>query len=293
MSLFGFGSKVDIPASVAGFPSDLKLGFPKNQHATVGSVVGRSSPAKKRPTGSALPRALVQRSTHEKKRAGPARSKTLSRVSRRPKHFRHLIPLSQSISGVPGDSSIRMAFGSDIGGMLVEPELTYTFRLALSRTQSAAGNLWAYYTNFDPTAFQEWSSFAAIFNEYRLRRVVVNYLPMANQSFGSTGPVSGVAPYVYTGFNMGSVGVAPVSINTVISLPNSKGLSLVPSYPDAHYKLDSEIITFMNFDNVINDGTLIPYAGAYGSVVGYGSSQGSTDTLQYLMSMEIEFRGRS
>jgi len=75
MSLFGFGSKVDIPASVAGFPSDLKLGFPKNQHATVGSVVGRSSPAKKRPTGSALPRALVQRSTHEKKRAGPARSK--------------------------------------------------------------------------------------------------------------------------------------------------------------------------------------------------------------------------
>jgi len=293
MSFFGFSSKVDSPASVAGFPSDLKLGLSKNQHATVGSVVSRRSPANKRPAGSALLRASVQSSAHEKKRAGPARSKTRSLVPRRPKRFQHLIPLSQSISGEPGDSSIKMAFGSDIGGMLVEPELTYTFRLALSRTQAAAANLWSYYTNFDPTAFQEWSSFSAIFNEYRLRRVVVNYLPMVNQGFGSTGPVSGVAPYVYTGFNMGSVGVGPASINAVISLPNSKGLSLVPSYPDAHYKLDSGNITFMNFDNLINDGVLIPYAGAYGSVVGYGSSQGMTDTLQYLMSMEIEFRGRS
>jgi len=293
MSLFGFGSKVDIPASVAVFPSDLKLGHLKNQHASVGSVVGRSSPAKKRPTGSALPRASVQVSTREKKRAGPAGSKTRSRVSMRPKRFKHLISLSQSISGEPGDSGIRMAFGSDLGGMLVEPGLTYVFRLALSRTQAAAGNVWAFYTNFDPTAFQEWTSFAAIFEEYRLRRVVVNYLPMVNQGFGSTGPVSGVAPYVYTGFNMGDVGIVPASINSVISLPNSKGLSLVSSYPDAHYKLDSEIITFMNYDNVINDGTLIPYAGAYGSVVGYGASQGTTDTLQYLMSMEIEFRGRS
>jgi len=293
MSFFGFSSKGDTPASVAGFPSDLKVGHLKNQHATVGSVVGRSSPAKKRPTGSALPRAVVQRSTHEKKRAGPARSKTLSRVSRRPIRPRHLIPLSQPISGEPGDSSIRMAFGSDIGGMLVEPELTYTFRLALSRSQNASGNVWAYYSNFDPTLFQEWASFSAIFDEYRLRRVVINYLPMVNQGLGSTGPVSGVAPYVYTAFNMGSVSTIPGSVNAVISCPNSKGLSLVPAYPDAHYKLDSGNISFMNFDNVINDTVLIPYAGAYGSVVGYGSSQGASDTLQYLMSMEVEFRGRS
>jgi hypothetical protein len=185
---------------------------------------------------------------------------------------------------------LETAASSALFASLVDPQLTYHFRLVQTRTVTASAGTWAGNSNLDPTIAAEWSTIDSLFDEYKLVRARVTLLPIG---FGST--VSGAslnAPYVGASFSLGRQGTTPGSLNSTLEPPDSRLVSLMPGFADAHYHFDTGDIssTFM-WLNV--SGTQTPYAGAYGQFQVYGQSVNTTDVLTYLLEMEVALRARS
>lgn len=179
-------------------------------------------------------------------------------------------------------------------GSLVDPQAVYHFRLVLNRTYTASGGVWNSFTNLDPSLFQEWSSINALFDEYKINRCVVNFLPMTTGALASvTGLEGAVYPYVYAAFNLGAIGLNPGSFNAVAECPNSRAITLSPGMLPSYYSYDSGVIGPSFLWQAFTGAALNPFCGAYGEFWLYGGSQGAGDVLYAFFQLDFMVRMRS
>jgi len=245
---------------------------------------------------------VAARRGNEPKVKSKRRLQLVNRAQTVRKHKKQLrtVPLlgnssSSSSSSLDSKSSSSSEIMS-VFGSLVDPQVTYTFRLILPRTASTSSGIWNFAQNLDPTGSSEWSTLDNLFDEYKLKRVVVQFVPMFTPGTNSGGALANsvTAPYLATSINLGSISSNPGSISAALSPPNGRIISLAPGQPASSYVLDSGNIehTFLWLQI---GGTNEPYTGWYGQVEGYGADYQTSNTavLNYIMYFEVLLRARS
>jgi len=175
-------------------------------------------------------------------------------------------------------------------GGLVDPTLQYTFRIIQQRSYAAVANVWAVSTNLDPSVCSEWSSLIALFTEYKLARAKVHIIPVPQVTAG--GGASDAAPYIAAGFNLGVITTNPGNVDTVLSVPDSKMISLVAGGKPSFVFDTGNIAHLFKFQLAVGSPTNLPYAGSYGEWWAYGASVGATDTFTGFLELDIIFTGR-
>jgi len=178
---------------------------------------------------------------------------------------------------------------TSLAGSLVSPLQEYEFRLVNSGSVTASSGVWAGAVKFDPTAAAEWSSFDAIFNEYKVVGAKITMLPYFNSSGSTELGTSG--PYIILNVNMGAFGTNPTSVANAMEASNSKVVYLSPGGPHSQYVMTTRV-TDLQFQIIGAGGT--PYAGAYGQFGIYGSDfYSSSNIISYVFELFVVMRARS
>jgi hypothetical protein len=172
---------------------------------------------------------------------------------------------------------------------LVSPTQEYEFRTVNSGSITASSGIWAGAPKFDPTVQAEWSSFSAIFDEYKVIGAKITFIPYFSSS-GST-ELGTVGPFVVCGANLGSFGTNPTSVANCMECANARVIYLSPGGPHAQYAVTA-LTPHLEYQTMGSSGT--PYAGAYGQFSVYGSDFfSSTNIISYTIELFVKLRARN
>jgi len=225
----------------------------------------------------------------EKKKVDPMRNHTklLARISKSKSnsvqrgaalHSLLKLDLSDDKSGVPVMSDSGMM---NVMSALVNPEETYTFRLAYTHTiaTDAAGNVLTFLP-WDPTGISEYTAVSSLFSQVRLREARV-----------TANGISGDGNQVYVSSYMNSSGSAPSSFSAVITIPDCVGWS---PYNTAINQKKSSPIHPNKLWADISTPSPGPDQGCFGQWYIATDHPGSfsVDYFQCLVELFLDFRGR-
>jgi hypothetical protein len=172
---------------------------------------------------------------------------------------------------------------------LVSPTQEYEFRTVNSGTVTAGSGIWAGAPKFDPTVQAEWSSFSALFDEYKLIGAKITFAPYFNSS-GST-ELGQAGPYIICGANLGSFGTNPTSVANCMETANARMIYLSPGGPHSQYVVECRT-PHLEYQTMGSGGT--PYAGAYGQFSIYGSDfYSSSNMIAYVIELFVKLRARN
>lgn len=178
---------------------------------------------------------------------------------------------------------------TSLASSLVSPTSEYEFRLVNSGSITASSGIWAGACKLDPTSAAEWSSFDALFNEYKVVGAKITFLPYFASS-GST-ELGTVGPFIGVGVNLGAFGTNPTSLPNVFECANSKVMYLMAGGPHEQYTMTTRV-NDLQWQAIGSGGT--PYAGAYGQFSVYGGDfYSSTNIISYVFELFVRMRARS
>jgi len=178
---------------------------------------------------------------------------------------------------------------STLASSLVSPNQEYEFRMVNSGSITASSGVWAGAVKFDPTSAAEWSSFDALFNEYKVVGAKITFIPYFASS-GST-ELGTVGPFIGLGVNLGAFGTNPTSLPNCMECSNSKIVYLMSGGPHDQYVMHTKV-NDLQWQVIGSAGT--PYAGAYGQFSVYGGDfYSSTNIISYVFELFVRMRARS